>query len=208
VIPMLDMSSSSIHGIRRENPDLTIMQLRTPLTQYAVDPLNVIHYGLDNGAFTEFNEPAFVRMALKAKHDPLCDWIVMPDYLGDSGSTTVLFHYWINELELEDKRAYVAQDGASVDCVPWDLIECVFIGGTNHFKESPAAMAICRKAKELDKWIHVGRVNTPMKIFYWAIIADSFDGSGIARFDHMREAALRSVRLAMQTTQRGLEDWT
>ena len=198
----LDMSSGSIHGLKTSNPDVEFMQLRTPLTQYQRDPLNVIHYGLDNGAYTDFNAPTFTRMALKAKDDPLCDWIVLPDLVGDAGGTQALFFHWMQELDLDHKRAYVAQDGCTIGLVPWSHIECLFIGGTDYFKESKRAMDLAVQARELGIWVHVGRVNTPRRIIYWEIVADSIDGSGMSRYTHMRSKAiivLRSLRNSMQT---------
>ena len=101
----IDRSSSQIWRLKRLHPEVGFMQLRTPLTQFARDGLELIHYGLDNGAFTAFDADTFTRMALRAKDDPLCDWIVLPDLVGDAGSTTALFYHWLGELELESKRA-------------------------------------------------------------------------------------------------------
>ena len=201
----IDQSCRTIWRLWRENPDIEFMQLRTPLTQYAIDDLGIIHYGLDNGAFTEFDSRTFTRMALKAKDDPLCDWIVMPDMVGDAGSTSALFDHWVQELDLTEKRAYALQDGATLGIVPFDKIECLFIGGTDHFKESRRCMEIVEQAKQLEIWVHVGRGNTPRRIVYWDGIADSFDGSGVARFSHMTEAAISTIRQLMGSTQTRLE---
>jgi len=132
----LDKSTRQIWALKRAHPGVGFKQLRTPLTQYATDPLNHIHYGLDNGAYTAFDAPTFERMARAASQDLLCDWIVMPDMVGDAASTSSLFFHWIDRLDLEDKRAYVLQDGADFDLVPWAYIECVFVGGSDRFKES------------------------------------------------------------------------
>jgi len=192
----LDCSSRLIHQVRRENLDLAsqIIQLRTPLTQYRPDSLNVFNYGLDNGAFSQPPGELFHRMAMKAKDDPSCEWIVMPDVVGDAGSTTALFHYWVQELALEGKRAYALQDGAENVAIPWADFECLFIGGTDHFKESNSCFQLALRAKELGKWVHVGRVNTPRRIVYWDGVADSFDGSGISRFTDQRNHALAVMR--------------
>jgi hypothetical protein len=46
----------------------------------------------------------------------------------------------------------------------------------------------------LGKWVHVGRVNTVARVRNWIDLADSIDGSGISRFDHMLEDVLAMIR--------------
>jgi hypothetical protein len=69
----------------------------------------------------------------------------------------------------------------------------VFIGGTDRFKHSPEAVRAAQTAKMLDKWVHVGRVNTPARVRNWLGLADSIDGSGLSRFDHMLEDVLAVI---------------
>jgi hypothetical protein len=45
----------------------------------------------------------------------------------------------------------------------------------------------------LDKWVHVGRVNTAQRVSQWIGLADSIDGSGISKYDHMLEAVLNEL---------------
>jgi hypothetical protein len=45
----------------------------------------------------------------------------------------------------------------------------------------------------LGKWVHVGRVNTAARVQAWLGLADSCDGSGVARFDHMLESVLTAI---------------
>jgi hypothetical protein len=42
--------------------------------------------------------------------------------------------------------------------------------------------------------VHVGRVNTAARVRNWVGLADSIDGSGISRFDHMLEDVLAMIR--------------
>lgn len=202
---MLDQSSTVIHSIRTQEPDLDFLQLRTPLTQYARDSLEVIQYGLDNGSFSQFHPGRFERMARAAKFDPLCLWVVLPDVVGDHYSTLALFHHWLDRIGLDEKRCFVLQDGCDLSHPdnepPWDLIEAVFVGGTDHYKASRDCYEVVLKAQALGKWIHVGRVNTRFRIAYWFDIADSFDGSGIARFTHMRNDAILALRMLQGTRQ-------
>jgi hypothetical protein len=45
----------------------------------------------------------------------------------------------------------------------------------------------------LDKWVHVGRVNTAQRVSNWMGLADSIDGSGISKYDYMLEAVLTEL---------------
>jgi len=211
---MLDASAGTIHrlrGIYRKRghrPSLTILQLRTPLTQYARDGLNSIKYGLDNGSFTDFDVDTFERMAFAAIGDDLCLWVAMPDVVGDHQSTLVLYEHWLIRLDYDGetkKRCFVLQDGCNLHHPdfepPWDILDAVFVGGTDHYKESRDCYEVVEKAKALGKWVHVGRVNSPSRITYWHDIADSFDGSGIARFDDMKTKAFDTLLMLKKTHQ-------
>lgn len=62
--------------------------------------------------------------------------------------------------------AVVAQDGAEALEWPWEEIDCLFVGGqqrvngTLEWKESDAAEALCNRARNAGKWVHMGRVNS------------------------------------------------
>jgi hypothetical protein len=70
----------------------------------------------------------------------------------------------------------------------------VFIGGSDDFKVSREAFAAASTAKVLGKLVHVGRVNTVKRLRNWIGVADSIDGSGISRYDHMLEDVLSFIR--------------
>lgn len=199
---MLDKSAKEISDIRTES-GLTIYQLRTPLTQYRPD----ITYGLDNGAFTLFNSRTFTKMAIAAVNDSRCLWIAVPDYPYCAYSTLGLFHHW--KSIVPKKRAFVLQNGIYRHkmAIPWEEIVCVFVGGDDDFKESREAVEIAIEARERGKWVHVGRVNTVRRLDFWEPYADTFDGSGIARFSHMRDPIIQYLQQIENTTQRGLNDY-
>jgi hypothetical protein len=91
--------------------------------------------------------------------------------------------------------ALVCQDGQEHLPIPWDDISAVFIGGTTNWKCSVHAEQIVKAAKALEKWAHVGRVNDPGRFKHFeAMGADSCDGTGIARYSHMREAIAQRHR--------------
>ena len=163
-----------------------VEQLLTPLTR-RLRQRPTQHFCIDNGAFARFDARQFLALLKKnedAQH--LCRWVAVPDVVGSAIRTLEVFHVWKKKLA-PWALAYVAQDGQDQHPIPWDDIECLFIGGTNDFKLGKDAAACVKAAKALGKWCHVGRVNTPARLEYFASLgADSCDGTGLARFSHMR----------------------
>jgi hypothetical protein len=186
---MLDLSPAMI-AERRERYQEDFWQLRTPLTNYA--RASGIPYGLDNGCFKKFDQRAWERLLDQADTDrPI--FVCLPDIVGDAQRTAELFElFWTRTQELP--RALVLQDGIERVRIPWTEINAVFVGGSDQFKVSPQAIAAARVAKMLGKWVHVGRVNTADRVRNWLELADSIDGSGICRFDHMLEDVLAQIR--------------
>lgn len=165
-----------------------VEQLLTPLTRFKNrNPES--HFAIDNGAFSKFNRQAFE--ALLEREDErrhLCRFVAVPDVVGSARRTLEVFDYWY-PLISHWPLALVAQDGQQDLPIPWEAISSVFIGGTTEFKESDHSKAIVKAAKAMDKWVHVGRINTPDRFEAfkeWG--ADSCDGSGIAQYSHMRRA--------------------
>jgi len=201
---MLDKSAHQIDKVSLKY-DIQFEQLRTPLTQYRRDPNGGIKYGLDNGAYSNFNEARWLRMVEAAQGDHLCKWIVMPDTVGDAEMTTFQFneyrdHFVVNGMEI-DKLAYVIQNGVRDEMIPWDKINCIFVGGDDVFKDGQLARDICIKAKALDLQVHVGRVNGPQRFVSWYDFADSVDGSGLAKYTHSLERLVRVIRSLEKTRQ-------
>ena len=187
---LLDLSPAMI-AERRERYGEDFWQLRTPLTKYA--RARGIPWGLDNGLFSGvLQRDAWERMLDEADADrPL--FVTLPDMVGDAQRTQELFEiFWTRTQELP--RALVLQDGIERVKIPWNDIQAVFIGGSDQFKFSPQAIAAAKTAKILGKWVHVGRVNTAARVRNWLGLADSIDGSGICRFDHMLEDVLAQIR--------------
>lgn len=200
MIPMLDKSAASIEALR-EKWNLPFQQLRTPLTQYKVGG---IPYGLDNGAFTDFNRVIWERMALAAYDDPLCKWVVMPDVVGNAEATTEMFWQYHAQGHTE-KLAYVIQNGVTDEMIPWNFIDCIFVGGDNVFKDGQLARDICIEAKCNDYDVHVGRVNGPQRFSSWFDFADTCDGSGLAKYDASLERLVRIIKSYQNTKQLKLE---
>lgn len=67
--------------------------------------------------------------------------------------------------------AVVAQDGAEKLDWPWDEFDCLFIGGERNFthpwrewKVSPQAAELAARARNVGKWVHMGRVSSGTRL--------------------------------------------
>ncbi len=184
---MRDCSPRKIQEYR-ERYVYDFWQLRTPLTNYK---LAGVPYGLDNGCFKRFNQVKWERLLRDAEtHRP--KFVCLPDIVCDAARTLDLFDAFerrTNGLP----RALVLQDGISNHRIDYSKLEAVFVGGSDAFKVSPEAIAACKTAKMLGKWVHVGRVNTAERVRDWIGLADSIDGSGISRYDHMLEKVIDAI---------------
>ena len=185
---MLDQSPAKIAELTARY-DYEFWQLRTPLTKYAFAGKP---YGLDNGCFSTFDKQTWLRMIGEArKASPI--FACAPDIVGDAQRTVELFEQFYGDM-LGVPKALVLQDGIGNVEIPWNRITAVFVGGSDNFKISAECRAACKAAKMLDKWVHVGRVNTAKRVRDWIGIADSIDGSGISMYDHMLEDVLHAIR--------------
>lgn len=184
---MLDCSPEKIRTYT-ERYNYEFWQLRTPLTQYAWAG---VPYGLDNGCFSVFHKTRWRRMLEQAREN-LPVFVCLPDIVGDARRTLDLFDAFLEETE-GLPRALVLQDGIGCHPIPLRYIDAVFIGGSDQFKISSEAFNAAKAAKMTGKWVHVGRVNTAKRVCQWIDFADSIDGSGISRFDHMLEDVLCAV---------------
>lgn len=199
-----DKSTHCIRLLESEH-DMEFGQFRTPLTQYAAKGLPWV---LDNGVFSRFEHDKFVRMQADAIDSEFCEWIVVPDVVGNSDRTLKRFLSWTDDYPLVlEKAAYVAQDGQSSALVPWEDIVCLFIGGTDAFKDSQAALLLAMEAKRRGKWVHVGRLNSTERLVSWYGVADSCDGSGISRFTHQRDKLIKNLKDLERTIQTSLKEW-
>jgi len=196
---MLDASADKIIQYEKES-GLPILQLRTPLTAYAARL--GIPFGVDNGAYSEFNEAKYLKLVAKCVNHENCLWINLPDVPYSARATTALFHEYcyISGLKITN-RCYTVQDGITPDLIPWNYISAIFIGGSTEFKMGKTARVVARAARKRHKWVHVGRVNTPHRIDSWYNDADSFDGSGIAKYTVMRKAAFNCLKNAKNKPQ-------
>jgi hypothetical protein len=171
-----------------------VEQLLTPLTRFLPQDPGA-PFAIDNGGYSRPDIAAF-RALLKREwpRRKLCRFVAAPDVVGDARRTLELFWRFYDDLR-GWPRAFVAQDGIGGIDIPWRHIEAVFIGGTTEFKTGPEAVAVIRAAQWMEKWVHVGRVNTPGRFEYFEKLgADSIDGSGLAKYSWMREAIYEAAQ--------------
>lgn len=103
---------------------------------------------------------------------------------GDAKATRKQFDEYAWRIrDLAYPVAYVAQDGQ--EDLPWpDPSEwsVLFVGGSTTWKLGAGAAACIAHAKRLKKWVHVGRVNSAMRLsLFQQLHADSADGTTITR---------------------------
>ena len=154
----------------------------------------------DNGCFAvarkgaTFNEVAWRGWMRSLRvHRATCLFMVAPDVLhwvagkpiGDAVATLARSAPIMPMIRaLGYKAALVAQDGLEdIDPSWWDDIrpDALFIGGSDMFKLSWAAMALVREAKSRNIWCHMGRVNSRERLAKArAMGCDSADGTHLA----------------------------
>jgi hypothetical protein len=166
---------------------MPVEQLLTPLTRRRRQRPND-RFTIDNGAFAKFSPANFLSLLERNKDGiELCRWVAVPDVVGSAIRTCEVFERWKGKMP-GWRLAFVAQDGQENYPIPWDDIECLFLGGTDQFKLGRHGAECVKAAKALGKWCHIGRVNTPGRMEYFDKMgADSIDGTGIARYSHMRK---------------------
>lgn len=164
-------------------------QLLTPLTRYILrEPSRP--WAIDNGAFSGFDRKSFLSLLDREfERRESCLFVALPDVVGSAIRTLECFAHWRPIIPKGYKVALVAQDGQESLPIPWVEIDAVFIGGSTQWKISQHAEKIIRCAQVMGRWTHVGRVNDPARFEHFEQIGvDSIDGTGLARYSHMREA--------------------
>lgn len=155
-----------------------------------------VPWAADNGAFTNFCRSKYISMLDRLKEYPPGMWVTAPDVVEDHWSTCCLFESW--EPYLRERGfpvAFVAQDGATIDTIPWKRMECLFIGGSDSFKLGLQAFRLIEAAKVRKKLVHMGRVNSLRRLRYaWASGCDSVDGSSFTMYPNVHlYRALRAL---------------
>jgi hypothetical protein len=172
----------------------------SPRTQ--ISPKNPVRGGavwaLDNDCFSggldigKWSRVLFSHLPYRDK----CLFVTSPDVVGDYRTTLAQFDEYEPRLHALGYRvALVSQDGLTPAAVPWSRLDALFVGGTDAHKLGPESRALIDAAKERDKWVHIGRVNSARRLLHF-YDCDSWDGTTIACEPAKSPAIARAVRLA------------
>ncbi len=187
-----------VSGATRYPRDARVGHLVVPRQWNAALDLHPGRWAMDNGAFSGFDEGAFVRMLERfsgldgrvrgngcdGSTPAGCLFVTAPDVVADAASTLARWPFWSRLIRgLGFAPAFVAQDGLTPGRVPWDDLGALFIGGSTRYKESAEARTLCGLAKARGLWVHWGRVNGKRR-YELALKAgaDSIDGTGFSMF--------------------------
>lgn len=190
------MSVIYLSGVRNQITDelaiyygreLPLGLLVQPLTrQYLKNASMYSWVGIDNGCFSEVGRRRFlldryldmIREALACCHDEV-SFATAPDVVSDWPETLRRSRPVLPKIrDTGCPAAIVLQDGATPESVPWNEIDCVFIGGSTEWKLGPQCREICDEANRLRLWVHMGRVNSLTRMLIAvAFGCDSVDGT-------------------------------
>ena len=154
-------------------------------------------WAADNGAFAgNWIEDVHMDWLGALPDRPRCLFAVAPDVYPDASASLergLSFAPAIRSMGFP--VAVVAQDGAEqLDWThAWDEMDCLFIGGKqrtpgwSEWKESEAAAGLVRQARRRGKWVHMGRVNSPRRLWRaWQMGCQSADGTLIKHLRRQR----------------------
>lgn len=141
-------------------------------------------WAADNDAFSDWSAERYREMLEALWGLPGCLFITSPDVVGDAQRTLEMFEEWYDELNATlQPKAFVTQDGLKPEDVPWRRIDALFVGGSDEWKMGDENRRIVREAKTRGMWVHMGRVNSHMRVRYAKSIGcDSFDGTSLSWF--------------------------
>ncbi|MEU8195326.1 hypothetical protein AB0C10_16245 [Microbispora amethystogenes] len=138
-------------------------------------------FGVDNAVYGgnyPNNKRYLAWLERFVPHADRCLFVTAPDVVGDALATEARSRPMLARIrELGLPVALVAQDWMELSTWdPWDEIDALFIGGSDAWKLSDAAENLARVARSMAKHVHVGRVNSELRMrrVAWA---DSVDGT-------------------------------
>ena len=162
-------------------------------------------WAIDNFAYTDWRVRPFINLLNDYEKIPGCLWCAAPDVPKDAAATLQKFPVWQEIIRSYGYPvALVTQDGMQSEDVPWSLVDCLFIAGSDEWRFGTPGIALIQEAKRLGKQIHIGRVNSIKRLrACQALGADTVDGSGYAKFSKLcleHLPALQKSTLSMQFT--------
>ena len=194
MIPLINTTPHTVQSHAEEMGFTDAGQLITPTRSTILWPGR---FAVDNACYTSFDPEKYIALLTKLRpHRDRCIFVVVPDVVGSARRTNECFSHWYPRVQ-NWPVAYVAQDGCEDLEIPWRLVSCLFVGGTDNFKLSDCAEHVIRAAKIMGKWVHVGRINSYSRHQRFAKLgADSFDGTGLTMFREEREKFMRGMNRA------------
>ena len=138
-------------------------------------------WAADNGRYAspqDYSDEAYLAWLAKMPVES-CLFATAPDVLGDGLATLALSVPMLTPIRALGYRvAVVAQPGMTEEHVGWLAIDCLFIGGSTVWKLGEDAARLASAAKLRGLWVHMGRVNSLLRMKYAESIGcDSADGT-------------------------------
>lgn len=153
-------------------------QIVTPAAGNRLEP--GVEWVADNAVFAGRypGNPAYLTwLGGFVDHAHRCRFVVAPDVVGDAEATWVRSAPMLAPIQVMGfPVAYVAQNGATPDALPWHLFDVVFVGGDTLWKLGPVARAIADEARVRGVPVHMGRVNSLRRLAYAASPVSSGGG--------------------------------
>lgn len=134
--------------------------------------------GIDNGCFTDkWEEGQWLRYLDRC--DRRAIFAVAPDVPFDWEASWARSEGYVDRIRDMGFRVAVAmQNGVTVDDVPWDALDVVFLGGDTAWKLSTDALYIANAARDRGVHVHMGRANSAKRFVRAVSMAcDSADGT-------------------------------
>lgn len=159
----------------------------------------------ENGRFTgKFQEGRWIKhLESLQPFVGTCIAIIIPDRpFNAQGTLEEFWRYHHIPKMYGYKVALVTQNGMAIQAIPWNEIDVLFIGGDDKHKRGLEAQTLALHAKELGKWVHVGRCNSGGKYLkngkvqgallkHWTW-ADSADGTTLIKHPKQQLASIKS----------------
>ncbi len=191
-IYLTGVSNDATREAAKTMPNLGVV-VQPNTAQYVGHLADYNFIGVDNGAFTskkdaEFREDKFYSMLDEIREAGFADkviYAVAPDVVGDWEATLKKSAPHFDRIRDAGFPVAVAlQNGVTVETVPWDKVDILFVGGDDNFKEGSKdggeeLMPIVREAKRRGVPMHFGRVNSArrLEIVHYGLGANSVDGT-------------------------------
>lgn len=231
LLPTITYLTGADHALGREiaADGLRLGCLVQPSCRFSTQPYAGAGWAADNGCFSSkgFTEARWWDWLAATTSDG-CHFATAPDVVGDHAATVERSLPWLPKIRaLGHRAAFVGQNGASLDTVPWDAFDVLFLGG------SPECLACgwvrpatafkvhhCPScARKLTEWklgqiardltaeatrrgipVHMGRVNSLKRLVYAQEIGCSTaDGTWLA---FGADANAPRLRRALEATVR------